>query len=115
MTSMCERASEEWPYNDMILHSVACLHTMRKAEPGRPSRSPRSSGPLIITPSRFCNPSAGLFVSLTTAKRNRAGITIHRPHARRSIFMTQTNEQKLSLADGLQPEYVANPYELYQI
>jgi cytochrome P450 len=28
--------------------------------------------------------------------------------------MTQTNEQKLSLADGLQPEYVANPYELYR-
>ncbi len=28
--------------------------------------------------------------------------------------MTQTNEGKLSLADGLQPEYVANPYELYR-
>jgi cytochrome P450 len=27
--------------------------------------------------------------------------------------MTQTNGEKLSLADGLQPEYVANPYELY--
>ncbi len=28
--------------------------------------------------------------------------------------MTQTNEGKLSLADGLQPEYAANPYELYR-
>jgi cytochrome P450 len=28
--------------------------------------------------------------------------------------MTQTNEEKLSLADGLQPPYVANPYALYR-
>ncbi len=28
--------------------------------------------------------------------------------------MTQTNEEKLSVADALLPEYAANPYELYQ-
>src|SRR5690349_1125604 len=110
MTSMCERASEEWPYNDMILHSAACLHI----GPGLGFPQPWCRAQKRDAHAcQFCNPSAGLFVSLTT-KRIRASITIHRCHARRSIFMTQTNEQKLSLADGLRPEYAANPYELYR-
>jgi cytochrome P450 len=33
----------------------------------------------------------------------------------RNISMTRANEEKLSLADVLQPQYIANPYELYRL